>query len=132
MAGNGKIDWSNVPYTSSSDSSDDDDADIEAKENAIQEHNLPSIPEEKNSKEVVNEEQKIIDVQQNKERDILLKRLAFYELEVSRLNALLSATFDPEKRRRNVYQYGCRTCNRFPKKTACICVKNKTKKIKTN
>jgi|GEM_PF-6860125 len=125
MSGNGIFDYSNVPYTSSSDSSDDE-IEVKLPEEPVR-YLIPAPP----SSEI---QETKAENHQNTETDgktqVLMNKLIFYEQELSRLNNLLASSFDPHKRRRSTFQYGCRTCGRFPKRSACICTKNRTKKLK--
>jgi hypothetical protein len=126
-------------YTSSSDSDEEPDQ--------SQTTPNPTSTSETKDDEIqpeVNEETKIEDIKSKLEQALVevqnLKNACdFWKSEFDRANARLASLYNSQTcqklqstiRQRELTQYGCRTCGKFPKKTMCICPKaKKSKKIK--
>lgn len=139
----GILDMSMPDYSSSSSSSSDDDNDLVCKET------IPAAPvrylipapyrrqEEDSTKTdepVKTNAELLLERKQLDEKMIKLQaKLSYYESELSRSQKTLAEVYDPEllKRRRSTFQYGCRTCGQFPKRTRCTCPKT-SKRRKTD
>jgi hypothetical protein len=67
------------------------------------------------------------------EMEKLTRQLNFYQSELAKSQKTLAEMYDPDmlKRRRSTFQYACRGCGNFPKKTNCTCIRSsRTQKVK--